>query len=139
MLDATIRYIKVVGGPPRREGLLLGLKSGAVLKIFVDNPFPQPLLAHRSSIRCLDLSAQRRRLAVVDEDGALTVYDLATKARAGAAHPPRRGPSARARGCRDGQRVLPRRTGGEGAAQELFRPPNTHDPHPPRPHPKRQP
>ena len=51
VMDAVVRYIKVAGGPPGREGLLLGLKSGAVLKIFVDNAFPIPLIKHTSGIR----------------------------------------------------------------------------------------
>jgi hypothetical protein len=75
VLEAVIRYIKVVGGPPGREGLLVGLKNGTVLKIFVDNPFPITLIKHKSSIRCLDLSMSRHKLAVVDETAAVFVYD----------------------------------------------------------------
>jgi hypothetical protein len=60
ILDSVIRYIKVVGGAAGREGLLVGLKDGQILKIFVDNPFPQQLFKHTSCIRCLDLSMSRR-------------------------------------------------------------------------------
>ncbi|KAF6264914.1 hypothetical protein COO60DRAFT_1621541 [Scenedesmus sp. NREL 46B-D3] len=79
MMDAVVRYIKVAGGPAGREGLLVGLKHGAVLKIYVDNPFPIPLIKHTCSIRCLDLSSSRRKLALVDETNTVVVYDLHTK------------------------------------------------------------
>ena len=79
MMESLIRYIKVVGGPPEREGLLLGLKNGQILKIFLDNPFPVLLLTISSAIRCLDLSSDRSRLAVVDEHSTCQVYDVATK------------------------------------------------------------
>jgi intraflagellar transport protein 122 len=39
-LDATVTFMKVDGGPEGREGILLGLVTGTVVKIFVDNPFP---------------------------------------------------------------------------------------------------
>ena len=79
MMESLIRYIKVVGGPSEREGLLLGLKNGQILKIFIDNAFPVVLLTINSAIRCLDLSATRNRLAVVDEHNTLQVYDINTK------------------------------------------------------------
>lgn len=51
LMDAVVRYIKVAGGAPGKEGLLVGLKSGAIMKIHIDNAFPIPLIKHTSSIR----------------------------------------------------------------------------------------
>uniref|UniRef100_A0A3Q4C0N9 Intraflagellar transport protein 122 homolog n=1 Tax=Mola mola TaxID=94237 RepID=A0A3Q4C0N9_MOLML len=79
VMESLIRYIKVIGGPPGREGLLVGLKSGTILKIFVDNQFPITLLKLSTSVRCLDMSASRNKLAVVDEHNILLVYDINSK------------------------------------------------------------
>ena len=70
---------KVVGGPPEREGLLLGLKNGQVLKIYLDNPFPVQLMSINSAIRCLDLSASKGKLAIVDENSTCQIFDINTK------------------------------------------------------------
>lgn len=79
VMEAVIRYIKVVGGAPGREGLLVGLKNGGVLRIFVDKAFPQLLVTHTAAVRCLDMSANRLQLAVVDENAKVYVYDVATQ------------------------------------------------------------
>ncbi|XP_013396110.1 intraflagellar transport protein 122 homolog [Lingula anatina] len=79
IMESLIRYIKVIGGPPGREGLLVGLKNGQIMKIFVDNPFPIVLLKQATSVRCLDMSASRTKLAVVDEHSTCLVYDVNTK------------------------------------------------------------
>ncbi|KAJ1546612.1 hypothetical protein HK096_004918, partial [Nowakowskiella sp. JEL0078] len=78
-LDAMIRYIKVTGGPPNKEGLLVGLKSGEILQIFINNHFPIPLVKQITSVRCLDLSLSRTKLAVVDDHNTLFVYDVPSK------------------------------------------------------------
>ena len=79
VLDAVIRYIKVVGGPEKREGILVGLKNGIILKIFIDNTLPLELVWHTSAIRCLDMSRQRMKIAAVDEKSKVVVYDLESK------------------------------------------------------------
>ena len=76
VLDSIIRYMKVIGGPSKREGLLVGCKNGAILKIFVDNAFPIPLMKQSTAIRCVDLSANREKVAVVDDYSNLFVYDI---------------------------------------------------------------
>ncbi|XP_055948629.1 intraflagellar transport protein 122 homolog isoform X1 [Argiope bruennichi] len=76
MMESLIRYIKVIGGPPGKEGILVGLRNGQVVKIFVDNALPVHVLKINSSIRCLDLSAKRKKLAVVDDNSICSVYDL---------------------------------------------------------------
>jgi hypothetical protein len=37
------------------------------------------LVKHNASVRCLDLSASRNKLAVVDENAAVLVFNLITK------------------------------------------------------------
>ena len=86
-LESVIRYIKVTGGPAGREGLVVGLEDGQTFRIFLDNPFPIKLVKHGVAIRCLDVSASRDKLAVVDDNSMVTVYDLKTgKARAACGH-----------------------------------------------------
>ncbi|KAL2917328.1 hypothetical protein HK105_202992 [Polyrhizophydium stewartii] len=79
VLDSLIRYIKVVGGPRGREGLLVGLKDGQVLKIFVDSPFPIPVIRQQAAIRCLDLNLSRTKLAIVDDQNMCLVYSVKTQ------------------------------------------------------------
>ena len=74
-----MRYIKVIGGPPGREGVLVGTRDGQVVKIFVNNPFSNVILKHTKSIRCLDMSMERRKVALVDESSQVVVYDVASK------------------------------------------------------------
>lgn len=58
IMEALIRYIKVTGGAKGREGLLVGLKDGSVWQIFINNPFPIPLIHQSHAISCLDISAK---------------------------------------------------------------------------------
>ncbi|KNC48011.1 Ift122 protein [Thecamonas trahens ATCC 50062] len=75
-LASLVRYVKVLGGPVGGEGLLVGMRSGEVVKVFVNSPFPVKLIDQGASIRCLDLSQSRMRLAVVDEHHNLMVYSV---------------------------------------------------------------
>lgn len=55
------------------------LKFCQILKIFVDNLFAIVLLKQATAVRCLDMSASRKKLAVVDENDTCLVYDIHTK------------------------------------------------------------
>lgn len=79
VLDSSIRYVKVLGGPSGKEGLLVGTRSGLVVKVFIDTAFPIELVKHHSPVRCLDLNQSKKKLALVDENQSIFVYDLLTK------------------------------------------------------------
>ncbi|KYN08527.1 PREDICTED: intraflagellar transport protein 122 homolog [Cyphomyrmex costatus] len=78
ILDGLITYIKVAGGPAGQECLIAGLKSGHVMKIYLDNPFPAHIAKVEDAVRCLDISSLKERMAVVSEAGILSVFDLCT-------------------------------------------------------------
>ncbi|KAG6796046.1 intraflagellar transport protein [Apis mellifera caucasica] len=79
ILDGLITYIKVIGGPIGQECLIIGLNTGYIVKIYLDNPFPAYLLKIESSVRCLDISSLKEKLAVVSDHGILYVFDLYTE------------------------------------------------------------
>ncbi|GJQ71136.1 hypothetical protein Trydic_g1040 [Trypoxylus dichotomus] len=74
VFETPIRYIKIIGGPPRQEGLILGLKNGQVWQVHLDNSFPLLKITVNSPVRCLDLSQRKRKIAVVDENGLCQVF-----------------------------------------------------------------
>jgi intraflagellar transport protein 122 len=53
VLDAPIKYIKVVGGPPGCEGLLVGLKNGQVLRYLHHLPPRSAMRPHTSRARVI--------------------------------------------------------------------------------------
>ncbi|KAK7605351.1 hypothetical protein V9T40_007209 [Parthenolecanium corni] len=77
IMDDVVKYMKVVGGSPGQEGLIVGLENGEVLKVYLNNPFPTLLLKSNAAIVCADLSLSKRKLAIVDENKECFVYDVA--------------------------------------------------------------
>jgi len=78
-MESDISYLKMTEGPPHKEGPLVGLKNGEIYRIFIDNPFPIHLINHDVTVSQLDLSANRKRLAVVDNKNNFYMYDIQTK------------------------------------------------------------
>ena len=78
-VGSHICYVRLTGGPPGREGLLIGMKDGSILQIFVSNPFPISIMQVDAAVVCLDLSPNRKELAVVDERGFCKVFDVREK------------------------------------------------------------
>ena len=67
VLEASIKYVKVVSGPPKKESLLVALSNGTVVRIFIDNAFPIPIIKQKTSIALVDISADKRKIVVIDD------------------------------------------------------------------------
>jgi intraflagellar transport protein 122 len=77
--EADIKYLRVIGGAEKREALIGGLKNGEIYLIYIDNQFPVLIYQHEVPIRSLDVSCNRKRLAVVDENHDLFVIEISSK------------------------------------------------------------
>ncbi|KAG5888430.1 hypothetical protein JTB14_020205 [Gonioctena quinquepunctata] len=73
--ESPIRYIKNIGGPPGKEGLLLGLKNGQVWEVHLDNIYPLLKVTANEGIRCIDLSQRKEKLAVVDDTSLCQIFN----------------------------------------------------------------
>lgn len=66
LTDSDITFCRVIGGTPTKEYFVAGLANGHVLKIFVDNPFPVTLIVTDTPVKALDISACKKKIAIVD-------------------------------------------------------------------------
>ena len=74
--DANLSFIKPFGGSPGKDGLLIGLKDGAVYIVFINNPYPILCFSMKAAIKCLTVSLMRQKIAAVDANGSCQVFDL---------------------------------------------------------------
>jgi intraflagellar transport protein 122 len=78
-LESKINCMKVDGGPEGREGVVMGLASGSILKLYIDNPFPIELTKRSKGVVKLDVNVYRTMLVVIDAENTMTVLDLSTQ------------------------------------------------------------
>nr|XP_049708341.1 intraflagellar transport protein 122 homolog [Helicoverpa armigera] len=76
-VPAPIRYVKVTT-LYFEEVLLLGLMNGQIWQVEPHHGSAKMVLHTPASVRCLDVSASRAYLAVVDESSVCRVYNLST-------------------------------------------------------------
>lgn len=79
VLDSPVRYMKVIGGPPKKEGMIVGWKDGSIFKLFVDNAFPILLIKQSTPIKSVDINANREMVAVVNDFQNMFIYDSISK------------------------------------------------------------
>jgi intraflagellar transport protein 122 len=67
IMEASIRCVKVISGPVKRESMMIGLANGVVCRIFIDNAFPVPIVKQTTGVSLVDISADKQKIAVIDE------------------------------------------------------------------------
>ncbi|KAF5296550.1 hypothetical protein FQA39_LY12468 [Lamprigera yunnana] len=76
--ESPIKYIKVIGGLPLKEAIILGLKNGQVWQIDIDSSFPILKITVNAAVRCIDYNSTKEKLAIVDESYVLQVFNMNT-------------------------------------------------------------
>ena len=76
IFEDTVRFVKVISGPPKQESLIIGLANGVVSRVFIDNAFPVPIVRQATGIALVDISADKTKIAIIDEHQSMFVYDI---------------------------------------------------------------
>ncbi len=77
--DSSVSCLQIIGGPMKRENILVGLRNGQVLKLFIDNSFPIQLFRGSVEITSCALSVNKKKIAVLDLNKNLTGFDLVSQ------------------------------------------------------------
>jgi intraflagellar transport protein 122 len=78
-ISSPARCLKVLGGPPAGEAILVGTESGLLLEIFANNAFPVELVRAAGPIVSCDVSLERLRASTVTASGLLQLHDLTSR------------------------------------------------------------
>lgn len=76
IFEDTVRFVKIISGPPKQESMIVGLANGVVSRVFIDNAFPVPIVRQTTGIQMVDISADKTKIAIVDEHLSMFVYDI---------------------------------------------------------------
>lgn len=77
--NEPVTHLKVHGGRIRREAVLVALKDGSLIQIFVSDLFQIPLLKHDLGIKSLQLSYGTHKIGLIDDQRSLACYDFKSK------------------------------------------------------------
>ena len=78
-LDGYVKFLKVIGGPVNRESLICGVATGEVFIINIDNQFPILIYNQEIPLKILDISCDRKSLAMIDDNNDLTIINIKSK------------------------------------------------------------
>lgn len=73
--DTFINCLKVIGGIPGAENILIGTQDGRVLVLKIGNRFAVEAVRHILPVVSVDINANRNLIFVIDSVGKLSVYD----------------------------------------------------------------
>lgn len=78
-MDAVILSLNMDGGKDGREGILVGLADGKVLKFYVDAPFPVEIASRKAGVVFSCQNIYRSLVATIDTQHNLVVSEASTQ------------------------------------------------------------
>ncbi|XP_027848854.1 intraflagellar transport protein 122 homolog [Aphis gossypii] len=78
-MNSVVKYLKVIGGSPGKEQILVGLHNGQVLMLHVNSLVVQQLFNVNKSVRCFDVNISMDKAAIVDDENKCSFFDMKSK------------------------------------------------------------